>query len=267
MLKLSYRELLKEELAKRIASNSNYSLRAMALQLKISASMLSAILNGKRNLSPKSALDISKALKFDKKKTEYFVTLVQFEGAKTDDARSFLQEKIMALTPRSQDQQLDVDIFNMIAEWYHVPILQMTHTTQPDLSDEAIAKHLGITKAKVTKALERLRRLELLKQDENGVWRASKSTIVTSSPIPNKALRHFHSQMLGKAITSLETQGNHEKFVGSETFAFNETDLQKANDILEECFAKIVRLAGNQKDKKNVYHLGIQLFRINEVQS
>ncbi|MEK2690841.1 TIGR02147 family protein [Bdellovibrio sp. GT3] len=267
MLKTSYRDLLLQELEKRVANNSNYSKRAMARQLKISPSMMSAILNGKRNLSPKSALDISKALKFDKKTTEYFVTLVQYEAAMNDDARTFLLEKIQNLAPRAQTQKLDVDIFNMIAEWYHVPILQMTHTTNNDLSIDSIAKYMGISKAMVTKALERLRRLELLKEDENGVLRASKSAVMTSSPIPNQALRHFHTQMLQKASTALEHQGNHEKFVGSETFAFDEKDLAKANEILEECFSKIVRLAANQKSKRNVYHLGIQLFRVNEVSS
>jgi uncharacterized protein (TIGR02147 family) len=86
----------------------------------------------------------------------------------------------------------------------------------------------------------------------------------TASEIPNEALRKFHEQMLNKAVQALTTQTPKEKFIGSETFAFDEASLQKATDIIEECFSKIVYLASSQADKKNVYHLGIQMFRLNK---
>ena len=65
-----------------------------------------------------------------------------------------------------------------------------------------------------------------------------------------------------KAIHSLTTQSPAEKFIGSETFAFDVADLSKASEIIEECFSKITALAGTKKNKKNVYHMGVQLFNL-----
>ncbi len=261
MITTTYRQLLKAELDQRIENNPSYSLRAMAAQMKISSGMLSSILNGKRNLSAKRAIELAKTLKFDKRKTDYFVALVQFDSVKSEEVRAEILETIYHLAPKSKAFELDLDVFSMIADWHHVPILKMTRTTLPSLTPEIISKHLDISLAQASEALDRLFRLGLLETDEQGHIRSCKSQIITNAPT-SSALRHFHRQMLTKAIESLETQTATEKFVGSETFAFNEEDLEKAKEIMEECFSRIVRLASARQDKKNVYHLGIQMFRL-----
>jgi len=260
----NYRDILKIELADRIAANSSYSLRAMARQVKVSPSMLSALLSGKKNISPERAYEIAKALKFEKKKRDYFVTLVQLESAKSEDLKASLAEKVLLLTPQNKARNLDLDLFRMIADWYHLPILELTHSKNFVLTAASVASAFGITNAQAELAMDRLLRLELLEKDEEGRLKKTDNLVLTSSPLPNQALRKFHEQMLKKASESLTTQTPSEKFVGSETFAFDEKQLNKANDLIEECFSKIIQLAGSSKNKKQVYHLGIQMFRLNK---
>ncbi len=256
------RDLLKIELADRIAANPAYSLRAMARQTKISPSMLSALLSGKKRISPDRAFEIAKTLKFDKKKRDYFLALVQLERAKSIEQKAEILEKLHTLIPQPQAAILDLDLFRSIAEWYHLAILELTNTKDFRLTAAAAASALGITKIEAEAAIERLQRLELLQLDPHGSFRKSVSLLVAHSSTPHGALRKYHEQMLEKAKASLHTQKPNEKFVGSETFAFNEKDLEKASEIMEECFSRLVNLAGAQKDKKNVYHLGIQFFRL-----
>ncbi|MEK2688484.1 TIGR02147 family protein [Bdellovibrio sp. GT3] len=263
MVTITYRQLIKQELDARIKDNDQYSMRAMAKQLNLSSAMLSSILNGKRNLSGKRALEIAKGLKFNKKKTDYFMALVQLDSVKSDDARTELLETIFSLAPSEKPQKIDMDIFNLISDWYHVAIMKMTKTTTPEITPETIAKRLGITTTQATEAVDRLFRLGLLINDENGNPKCGTPQIVADVP-KHEALRKFHSQMINKAIKSLETQTALEKFVGSETLAFDEQDLPKAAEIMEECFQKIIRLAATRPEKKHVYHMGIQLFRLTE---
>lgn len=260
----SYRELLKLELADRVAANPSYSLRAMARQLKVSPAMLSALLSGKRNLSAKRAYDLARALKFSKNKTEYFVTLVQYDSARSNETRADLMEKLIMLAPRTQANKLDLDNFKLIADWYHAGVLKMTATTQPTDSPSAISNFLGISMEQASDAVERLTRLNLLEKDTNGRLSQTNTWLQTTSEIPNEALRKFHEQMLHKAVEALTTQSPKQKFIGSETFAFDEESLQKATDIIEDCFKRVVQLANSQADTKNVYHLGIQMFRLNK---
>ncbi|WP_413584353.1 TIGR02147 family protein [Bdellovibrio sp. HCB274] len=261
MTAMTYRQLLKQELDARISDNDQYSMRAMAKQLKISSAMLSSILSGKRNLSAKRALEMAKSLKFNKKRTDYFLALVQYDTVKSDEARAELLETIFSLAPREKPEQLDIDIFNLISDWHHVAIMKMTNTTLNTLDAKTIAQHLDIDTTKAVEALDRLFRLGLLVKDENGAVKSAKAQLLANAP-KHEALRKFHRQMMEKAITSLETQTSQEKFVGSETLAFDELDLEKARDIMEECFSKIIRLAAARPEKKHVYHMGIQLFRV-----
>jgi uncharacterized protein (TIGR02147 family) len=262
MEKSSYRDILKIELADRIALNPAYSLRAMAKQVKLSPSMLSALLTGKKYISAERAFSIAKALKFDKKKNEYFVTLVQLETVKSEELKNSLIEKLLVLAPQDKSRTLDLDVFRVISDWYHLSMLELTHVDDFSLNPATAAQALGISKMEAEVAIERLLRLELLEKDSKGRLGKAENLILATSPIPNQALRKYHEQMLKKASESLETQTPDQKFVGSETFAFDEKHLKKATEIIEECFTKIINLAGSKKNKKQVYHLGIQMFRL-----
>ena len=131
-----------------------------------------------------------------------------------------------------------------------------------DLTNESAAAALGISKTEAQYAIDRLIRLELLVINKKNKLHKASNILLSNSDIPNSALRKYHEQTLLKAIHSLTTQSPAEKFIGSETFAFDVADLSKASEIIEECFSKITALAGTKKNKKNVYHMGVQLFNL-----
>ncbi|WP_413584176.1 helix-turn-helix domain-containing protein [Bdellovibrio sp. HCB274] len=97
MVSITYRELLNQELKSRIQNDPLYSLRAMARQIKISPAMLSAILNGKRNLSVEKACDISKALLFTERQSDYFVLLVLYANVSLPKSKEDLRKKLLLL--------------------------------------------------------------------------------------------------------------------------------------------------------------------------
>ncbi|MNJ91266.1 Helix-turn-helix domain protein [compost metagenome] len=256
------KDILKAELIERVANNSSYSMRAMARQINLSPSLLSDVLNGKRKLSPERAFEVAKLLKFGKKKIEYFTTLVSYESAKTEDLRISLAEKLSALSGQNGAKPVDLDIFKAISEWYHLPILELTHMDDFKLAPESAAQALGISKNEAELAIDRLTRLELLEENEIGTLTKTDNRILAVSKVPNTALRKFHDQMFDKAKQSLTAQTPEEKFVGSETFVFDQEQLQEANEILEECFSRILNISKKSNHKRAVYHLGIQFFRL-----
>lgn len=257
----SSKDLLKMELADRITANPAYSLRAMARQVGLSPSMMSSVLRGNKKLSVERAYEVAKKLKFTKPRREYLVTLVQYEQAKSADQKADLMEKLHQLVPQPKTTLLDLDLFRTIADWFHLPLLELTNTKDFELNADTAARALGISPFEADAAIERLLRLELL-EEKQGRLQKAQSILLANSPLPNGALRKYHQQMLAKASRALIDQTPAEKFIGSETFAFNTHDLKKANEILEDCFTRMVKLAGSRKNKKHVYHMGIQLFRL-----
>src|SRR4051812_2340511 len=97
---------LKSELSKRCERNPRYSLRAFARSLGVSHTVLSLVLAGKRPLARKSALRISERLELDPTQK---ATFLQFGDP----------------GPRFQAQQLSLDQFALIADWYHYAILSL----------------------------------------------------------------------------------------------------------------------------------------------
>ena len=74
-----YRTFLKHLLESRKEKNSSYSLRALARDISMSPSQLSAVLSGKKRISVGKAYTISKHLQLSHHETEYLLSLVELQ--------------------------------------------------------------------------------------------------------------------------------------------------------------------------------------------
>lgn len=258
-----YKAYLKALLDERKASNKAYSLRAMAESLGVSASTLSDVMAGKKNFSEETATDVADKLRLTGKKKKYFSALVQFQTTKDEDLKSILNAKLKVLNPKLRNHfDITIDRFNLMAEWYHTAILEMTHLDRKKMTPETIATELQISVDQAKSAIELLLRLELIQATGNHHYKKANGKFQAQSEIPNEALRRYHYQMLSKAQESLRAQSPQEKFVGSETIPLNSKDLPKAIDIIESCFQQLLQLADDSLDRDHVYHLGIQAFKL-----
>lgn len=256
----SYRTFLKTVLAEKQLKNKAYSLRAMARDLGLKPAHLSALIKGKNGLSLTSAMRAAQALGLDDSATEYLCLLVQYEAAKIPRLKETFLERMRAINKTTEVKDLNVDLFKMMSEWYHIPILEMTVLEGFQLTAENVAKKLGISRIQAEVAIERLIRLELLERGADGRFRKAVDNYVFKSSKPNPALRAFHKQMIMKAHDSIETQSPEERYVGSQTFSINPNDLKEASEIINEFRKKMVDLFDRSEKKTKTYHLGIQLF-------
>lgn len=257
----SYRSLLRALLAERVERNPQYSLRAMARAISIPAPVLSGVLNGKRNLSLARAHQLAEKLEFSEKEKEYFSALVQFENAKTPSLKEAFERRLRELAGGSgRIYDLTIDHFSSIAKWYHLALLQL-FDTEKTVDAKTTARRLGISVHEAQDALDRLERLDLVERSEDS-YRRLQYRLLVSSQMPNEAIRSYQRVMLNQAAESLETQTNDEKFVGSETFAFDPAMLPAARDLIEDCFRKLLELAARSDKRTEVYHAGVNFFRV-----
>jgi uncharacterized protein (TIGR02147 family) len=257
-----YRSYLKWVLADRIARNPSYSLRSFARQLGIHHSMLVQVFQHKKRLSVNRAHLIAHRLELKDKEYEYFCLLVEVENAKAAEQKALLLKRLHEISPRSEIRDLSVEHFLMIADWYHMPILQMAGTAGFDFQPLTIARRLGISSVEAELAIERLERLELIEKDGVGAYRKTDSRLLAKSVSPEEALRKFHKQMLQKAIESLSEQTPQEKWIGSETFAFDSRSLSEANQLIEQFFDRMVQLSSRAEKSDHIYHLSTCFFRL-----
>lgn len=101
-----------------------YSLRALARDLQMSPSRLSEALNGKAGISAASARKISERLGLGTQESQYFYLLVQKEHARCKHVRVRAAEDIEAFSGLSKKARINVDQFQVVADWYHLAILE-----------------------------------------------------------------------------------------------------------------------------------------------
>lgn len=259
---------LKNVYLKRAAHKPGYSLTVMAKALGFAKSSFSEILRGKKNFSNEAAMRVAKRLNLNGAEEEYFCTLCQLEKTKSPEIREILVSRLNALRPTKQKRNsydLSVDTFKLIADWYHLAILELCSLDPPiTLSPHTASQKLEISLSEAGSAIDRLHRLGLLSKEANGFFRRNTENLWIESDHSNEALKKFHTQMIEKAMKSLEMQTPKERLIRSKTFGLNPELLPKADEIMEEYFSKIEILSLQSKSKKYVYHLSNQMFKISK---
>jgi uncharacterized protein (TIGR02147 family) len=257
-----YRSYLKGVLSRRTTINPAYSLRAFARQLGLAPSSMSLVLQKKRHISLETAQMFARKLGLSGVEHEFFLSLVLLETSERAEERATAKERTRFLREETRFHNVSLDSFRAIADWYHLPIVEMTRMDRFEFSPPEVARRLGIPESSVVKASQRLESIGLIKKDPSGKFIKSTRRNISSSTDKNEAIRAFHKQMLRKAARAVDKQLPREKIIGSETFCFDKRDIEKARKLTEEFFTKIVALADQGKERTEIYHFGLQMFSL-----
>ncbi len=236
-------------------------MRAFARDLKIPASTLSEVLNGKKGISPKRSIEIAKLLNLPEWQKNYFCDLVTVEHAKSslakEDAKFRLKEKSQQNHLKTMNQSAQ----RSLTSWVDLAILELTNLPDFQSKSKWIAKTLDVDEKIVKTAVDRLFQTNLLEKDSDGSWKDASPLFSSSDGVPSESIRRFHKSVLNLAIEKIENEPIDKRTAKSVVFSISEDRVQKAQKILDEAVAKIVALADeNQKTRETVYCFSSQLF-------
>lgn len=249
--KMEFRLWLQREFTERCKKNPRFSLRAFANLLQMEAASVSQILSGKRVVSTKVIVKICDQLSTPPQLRFHFL-------------ESTLKRRPSAKSPPPADfSQVAVDVFSVIADWYHYAILELTFTENFEGSPKWIAKKLGISPTEAQVAIERLMRLELL-EDVDG--RLQKTEVfLTNGPdgFTAPALKELQRQVLQKALSAIDHVPQDDKDITSMTMAIDPKNLPEARKRLKKFRRDLCAFLENGT-RTRVYNLGLQLYPISE---
>ncbi|MBS1986216.1 MAG: DUF4423 domain-containing protein [Bdellovibrionales bacterium] len=256
-----YRDLLKVELTKRRLKNPRYSLRAFARDLKLGPEWLSRIFSGQEGLSRARALDISQRLGFDESTTQTFCDLVESKhGRSAEDRRNAKLRLQLRLEQRVQN--LSLDAFLAMREWYHLAILQLVALPGFKCEGPWLARRLHITPIEAKHALARLQKLELLTQNEFGEWQAPTAFLAGPDGISSEAIRAFHEQILRKSLTALQNESFATRSITTAMLPFDTQHLPQAREAIRKFRQSFEQQMPESNTKNSVYALAVQFIRV-----
>lgn len=262
MTRITYKEILLRELAQRRQRNPNYSLRAYARDLAMPAPKLSEALRGLKGISSKRAFEIADRLRFSLEEKNAFVDLVERDHAKSKIVRQQAEERLAKATKICGFHEIDLDRFQLISDWYHFAILELTDVSDFCSDPQWIAARLGIDVAKVKQAVRRLVSLGLLARSKDGKLKQTQADLATPSEVPSSAVRSQHSQLLQKAQEALFEQPVSARDFSAVTMAISARDIPKAKTLIKEFRRRLNRELQSSREKDRVYGFCVQFFSL-----
>ncbi len=250
-----------------MAVNASYSLRAFARDLGISPQQLSSVLNGKRGFSPAMAEKVVLALKLDPKDSILFQSQAISEFSRSKARRVDAEKKMRDLRGVLDTRSLELDVFNVVSNWYHFALLELIKIPTVDSSPAYYSKRLAIPETEISIALGRLQRLKLIKQTSDGGWEVSQATVMSEHSIPNQSVNNYHGQILERAQHALAYHGPDERYGSSSNFAVKTKDLPKAKALIQEFRQRFANEIARANDGEEVFGLSIQFFQLTQTQS
>jgi uncharacterized protein (TIGR02147 family) len=251
------RVLLCDELARRCRGNPRYSMRAFARSLKISHSLLSMIMSHKRSLSKSAARKIATGLDLDPATAQEALARV---------ATAKASKKGDGVTDR-EFHDIDVDFFAILADWYCYAILSLLEIPGATFDRHWISRRLSISPTEAKLAMERLLRVGLVEQ-RDGRWRQSGAQLRTNTEVSTTATRHFHRQVLNKALHALDHEPFERRVFAAMTLPANRGDVTYARGRIEAVKVLLSdELEAKPGEATDVYQLLIQYFPVTPAHS
>lgn len=257
---LTYQNFLSSEFEGRRLRNPNYSLRAFARDLGLAAPKLSEILRGKCGLSELSARRLATELALSEKEAIIFINQVIVKHSRSKAEREKALKVLDSLKEHHTFDEIALDAFKIIADWYHFAILELTEVEGFRSNVSWIAKRLNLTNKVTKEAIDRLFDTGLLAKKSNGDWYQTEAILATPSGIPSSEIKKHHRQILAKADDALINVPINERDFSSTTFAVSESQLEEIQKEIKEFRRKLAKKINQSKNKERVYCLSIQFF-------
>lgn len=250
-----YSEMMREEFQTRAFKNASYSLRAFARDLGLTSGNLSDLLNKKIGLSFSKAKQVALKLNFSEEDQQLFLKLVEI-SLDNDKTKSELQ----IFNYDSSYITLADDYYRVLTEWYYFALVELVRVADFQNDDEWIAKRLGISESEVRSAIERLLRVELLK-DENGVLIQTYDYFISPSGTPSDTAKKFHKQILARAALAVDNQAIEERNFTSGFLRVRKSDLPHIANRIKEFRREMAAEIESGEGHDSVYAFAIQFFR------
>lgn len=253
-------------LEKKKLRNPKFSLRAWSIQLDYkNPAFLSQILSRKRKLKFDLVKRISKNLAHSTEEAKYFETLVLLENVKTAEEKNLIHDILISLKDTSSTPSIPInlDVFKFVSDWYHMAILEILNLKNFDGTQEFIENYLAklLPQSQVRGAIERLIRLELMYKKKGKYLRSKDSPLLLDVYIPSEAVRSFHTQMIQKALDSIENQNIEQRDLRASTLCFGKSEYVKAKQLIAELHAKLALLSRDH-DGETIYQMNTQIFEL-----
>lgn len=264
---LDYRSFLKDYYNSEKESKKYFSYRFFSQKAGVKSPVfLKEVYDGKKNLSRKMIDKFCLALKFNKKESDYFRNLVQFNQAKTSTEKQEFYQVLKSMVKSVEQHILKTPFFEFYDQWYTCVIRELITQTNYKHDYELLAKSIypPITTLQARKSVQLLLELQLIKRTENGKFKQTKKDISTGSEVASHVIRNHNLKMISLAENSIQNIPIEERYCKGITMGIDKETYDLLVIETEAYKDRILSIVNNCKTPNRVYELYLQLFPLSK---
>ena len=245
---------------------SAFSWHAFAQKAGFSSDVyLKYVCEGKKNLSVGSAGSVAGAMGLVGFEYDYFVLMVSYAHAKSNEAKKAAFEERCALAMAHKIRVLGDEEFKYFKSWKNSVIRELApHMPGAKPLEIAHACKPKISAAEVSETLDFLVKAKLLKKDRSGNYQQTDKTIkmapVEAVPL---AARDLQRQMGEFALKSIDLPIS-ERMMSGYTLGLTRHAYERIKKETEDYYRRVVAIATEEDEMEQVYRLNVQLFPLSE---
>jgi len=245
---------------------SVFSWHAFAQKAGFSSDVyLKYVCEGKKNLSVGSAGSVATAMGLVGFEYEYFVLMVSYAHAKSNEAKKAAFEERCALAMAHKIRVLGDEEFKYFKSWKNSVIRELApHMPGAKPLEMAHACKPKISAAEVSETLDFLVKAKLLKKDRDGNYhqtdKAIKMAPVEAVPL---AARDLQRQMGEFAVKAIDLPIS-ERMMSGYTLGLTRRAYERIKKETEDYYRRVVAIATEEDESEQVYRLNVQLFPLSE---
>jgi uncharacterized protein (TIGR02147 family) len=261
-----YRKFLHDSYHERKAANPVFSYRYIAGKAGFSsAGFFSKILQGKTNISMKSAIAFAVLFKLTKQETRYFEMLVQFNQAQDHEAKKHFFEQLLSMK-QAGGKNLVPQQYELFSTWYYVVIRDLLnfYPFYGDYKELASMIVPPIKEVEAKKAITVLERLGLIMKNPDGCYEQTDAVITTGDSWSSLAIEQFQIATAALAEQVIKATPKKERDISTCTLSISSKTLEVIRERTKQFRKEILELARSDHFADQIYHLNIHLFPVSQ---
>lgn len=235
--------LLNLEYSKRVRKNPQYSLRAFATYLEIDPGHLSRLLSQKRSPSLRVKENVLQKLNID---PSQLLELSSFSEA--------AESKLLTM---------NIQHFQVISEWQHFAILELTYLDNFQSNEKWIADKLSLPVIIIKASIQRLKDLGYLKLEKGRLIDVSGNMTTVGHNFTSQAQKKLQSQILEQSKQALDNVNYELRSHSALTFACGDDEIEEIKEMIRGWENQLVQYLESKNNKKrHVYQMQYSFFPI-----
>jgi uncharacterized protein (TIGR02147 family) len=260
---LDYVKFLREYYEYRHKIDRWFSYRYIQSRTGIDPGYLFKVFQGKKSLPQKKIPLLTKVLGLTKREKEYFMLLVLYGKAKSNDEIRRYFEK-MLLYGEVVARKVALKEYEYYKKWYHAALRQILsyYPFHGDYKALALMTVPAITPEEAQKGVEVLCDLGFIQKQPDGSYRVLDRFLSTGYDWHSIAIRQFQQDTIMLAHKAIDTVDKDLRDISTVTVTLSAEGFSEARERIRQFRRDMLELVNTHDQPTGAYHVNIQMIPI-----